>query len=334
MGQYYKVHFVRESTGEVSVFTPGVIDREDNVEGEGIKLLEHSYWNNPFCCAITSLLTGDNKAYITWCGDYAEESETRRLGFHHKTVWGVSPHQYPRIAPPYFHMDEQVALLNHSKHQYLDLKKYKEKFDKMQSETSYRLWCIHPLPLLTALGNGRGGGDYSSSMLNYNKVGIWAGDLLSVGDPLTGYTEVDAFFVERSTGTINVRSKEYTDAMYSLYKQVDSLAKEANNSNDTSDWDAGVLDYAHDLTLTLLEYGAERRAAPDVLTNPEAFEQLLLNGAKDWDDYSRGGFTFSWTEDIVGRLGLDTNDWCLNQQTKALQEAAALLKGLVFKKEE
>ena len=37
---------------------------------------------------------------------------------------------------------------------------------------------INPLPLLTALGNGRGGGDYSGT--DEDKVGIWARDVLSV----------------------------------------------------------------------------------------------------------------------------------------------------------
>ncbi len=41
-------------------------------------------------------------------------------------------------------------------------------------------WVINPLPLLTACGNGRGGGDYHSQYPDQDKVGIWAGDVLSI----------------------------------------------------------------------------------------------------------------------------------------------------------
>lgn len=39
------------------------------------------------------------------------------------------------------------------------------------------VWVTHPLPLLTAIGNGRGGGDYHGT--NESMVGMWAMDLLS-----------------------------------------------------------------------------------------------------------------------------------------------------------
>ena len=39
-------------------------------------------------------------------------------------------------------------------------------------------WHFHPIPLLTAVGNGRGGGDFSG--IGEENVGCWAGDLLEV----------------------------------------------------------------------------------------------------------------------------------------------------------
>ena len=39
-------------------------------------------------------------------------------------------------------------------------------------------WAMHPLPLLTAIGNGLGGGDYRG--VNEEHIGMWAGDLIGV----------------------------------------------------------------------------------------------------------------------------------------------------------
>ena len=63
--------------------------------------------------------------------------------------------------------------VNHSKKQYLDMKRYTEQTN--ESDPIFRKY--HPLPLLTAEGNGRGGGDYFGSEIE--KVGIWARDVVS-----------------------------------------------------------------------------------------------------------------------------------------------------------
>ncbi|KKL25453.1 hypothetical protein LCGC14_2405170, partial [marine sediment metagenome] len=41
-------------------------------------------------------------------------------------------------------------------------------------------WRINPLPLLTACGNNRGGGDYRDYNKDFDKIGIWANDILSI----------------------------------------------------------------------------------------------------------------------------------------------------------
>lgn len=56
-------------------------------------------------------------------------------------------------------------------------------------------WRIHPLPLLTAIGNGLGGGDYYG--INTDDVGTWAWNEISVEDePPVEYTEVKYTFRE------------------------------------------------------------------------------------------------------------------------------------------
>lgn len=55
-------------------------------------------------------------------------------------------------------------------------------------------WHIHPLPLLTCSGNGRGGGDFRGNNLH---VGIWAGHHISSAffEP-EGYRELKPGFTE------------------------------------------------------------------------------------------------------------------------------------------
>jgi hypothetical protein len=54
---------------------------------------------------------------------------------------------------------------------------------------------IHPLPILTAEGNGRGGGDYYGT--DANLAGIWARDILSIEKEIPdGYMEFECHFHE------------------------------------------------------------------------------------------------------------------------------------------
>ena len=58
-----------------------------------------------------------------------------------------------------------------------------------------RGWQIHPLPLLTAEGNGRGGGDYHGT--NMEMVGAWARCRLGlVKEVPEGFTEITPNFIE------------------------------------------------------------------------------------------------------------------------------------------
>ena len=67
------------------------------------------------------------------------------------------------------------------------------------AENSKGTWGIlHPLTLLTAVGNGMGGGDFNGKTREMeDNVGIWAWNLLEIKDtkPL-GYNEVEYTFIE------------------------------------------------------------------------------------------------------------------------------------------
>jgi hypothetical protein len=60
-------------------------------------------------------------------------------------------------------------VINHSKREFVDKTKVPNRDG----------WYIHPLPLLTCEGNGKGGGDFRGDS---NLVGSWARDLISVYD--------------------------------------------------------------------------------------------------------------------------------------------------------
>ena len=51
-------------------------------------------------------------------------------------------------------------------------------------------WTIHPLPILTCIGNGRGGGDYYGT--NMDMVGAWAMDRITFTEEWpVAYREVE-----------------------------------------------------------------------------------------------------------------------------------------------
>ena len=170
MGQYY------------TAFTK--IDGEYNSYGfwGHLKLMEHSWWKNDWVNLISESIY-HNRGNVAWIGDYAEEEE-------------IAPFDIPDGLNRTVLNDSTVCdftlngkfLVNHTKGVYLDCTKYYNANEKND-------WCIHPLPLLTAVGNGRGGGDYWG--FKPGQVGVWAWNELEVTDaPPSGYKEVMFFFSE------------------------------------------------------------------------------------------------------------------------------------------
>lgn len=86
--------------------------------------------------------------------------------------------------------DKEYFLVNHDKKIFLNFKKYIEK------NTNENGLTLHPLPLLTAIGNGEGLGDFYPEQLDQLKnVGLWAWDKIEITDTQpTDYEEVMYFF--------------------------------------------------------------------------------------------------------------------------------------------
>lgn len=134
--------------------------------GNGNKLMEHSYIGNHFVMAVESLFTPEGQFYkdrLVWAGDYADEEEEEGLNLYLLACEHESLKQEPKVprSTPRF-------IINHTKRQYVDKRKVPSYSD------GYR---IHPLPLLTCEGNGRGGGDYRGDS---ELVGTWARDSISI----------------------------------------------------------------------------------------------------------------------------------------------------------
>lgn len=173
MGQYYK---------------PCNLDKKEYVHTHdyqcGLKLMEHSYIGNPVSNAIENLIIPGGswyKARLVWTGDYADKEIS-----HDKNLYSMLNDDGTKIQPPDKKVDSEYKyLVNYSKGVYVDLSKIKP------DTTDFK---IHPLPLLVAEGNGRGGGDFHKED---PRIGIWARNSISLEASIPeGFSEVNGQFTE------------------------------------------------------------------------------------------------------------------------------------------
>ena len=175
MGQYY-----RPILGDAYGLNCMVFDRSVDGEYTLAKLMEHSWWLNPFVNSFAAQIY-NIKSRVCWVGDYATEPDdftfANNSAFYvpnYKEVWGNKV-KLLTLHSLDFTLDGKF-LLNHDTKEYLDLNEYKEKSKDKDG------WTIHPLPLLTAVGNDRGGGDFHEGNIGYEFVGKWAWQLISIAD--------------------------------------------------------------------------------------------------------------------------------------------------------
>lgn len=164
MGQYYRAVVCNKNGGNSHVFRP---------DG-GFKLMESNAY---FGCAIVETVMAwlsGAQLRVAWVGDYASDCEytnkAKRESWYKKAGWGkevVDIHDADYTGESF----TEGYLVNYTKHEFVDLRDYCSRV----GEDNYG-WRIHPLPLLTVIGNGLGGGDYCGC--NQHDVGRWAGDLI------------------------------------------------------------------------------------------------------------------------------------------------------------
>lgn len=181
MGQYFRS--VLKQNNKVTVYN-GNVDNQYTMA----KLMEHSWWENELLKAIGNKLY-KTKGQLAWVGDYAEDDELKKITngkLSCNKVW--SDKKAIGLNKSGFSFDGKY-LCNHTKKCYINLDEY---YDKNVFDGG---WCINPLSLLTAIGNGRGGGDYRG--VNEDLVGSWAWDVLSIEDEYpTEYSEFAIWFSE------------------------------------------------------------------------------------------------------------------------------------------
>ena len=134
---------------------------------------------------------------VIWCGDYADEPDdfdfpkcSAAYVPSYGEVWGD---KVQNSTSTDFKLDDKF-LINYDTKEFVNLNEYK------RASTDKHGWCIHPLPLLTAVGNGRGGGDFHEGNIGFEHVGIRAWHLLSISDDAPkDFTKLNLVFVEKRT---------------------------------------------------------------------------------------------------------------------------------------
>ena len=160
--------------------------------------MEHSWVGNPFVNVVEKLIAEGGQWFgqrIVWAGDYAdpEVDEDGNVIMvmndgkpHERNLYDICDENNIKVEQTKLKMYRYV--INETKKQFVDK-------TKIIDEDG---WKIHPLPLLTCIGNGRGGGDYRGED-NNNVIGTWARDVITVSTrkPKKEYTEIVFDLVER-----------------------------------------------------------------------------------------------------------------------------------------
>lgn len=150
--------------------------------------MEHSYLGNKFMHAIEWLLSPEGhfyKSQLVWAGDYADPERDEASEAYGKTLHEVSQTLEDREIlpdPKQFNPNDYPYLVNHTRKEYV----------KKESRGAF---TPHPLSILTAEGNGAGGGDFRGK--DDIHAGRWARDVISVEkEAPEEYTEFRVNFEE------------------------------------------------------------------------------------------------------------------------------------------
>ena len=175
MGQYYKPVILGEKTEENHETVKAWMYSHEY--GDGLKLMEHSYQGNNFVSTFEKQLSrkGDyHKSRVVWAGDYADEEPGLKIideGKEYDANLNSLCNDKNEIKPKVSKTNTYPYILNHTKKLFVDK-------NKVPEITRWKGAKIHPLPLLTCEGNGRGGGDFRGDEKGI--VGSWARDVISV----------------------------------------------------------------------------------------------------------------------------------------------------------
>lgn len=187
MGQYYR-QLVGNKDGKIlAVYNCCSLLPNGKKDFDGFKLMEHSWIENWFVNGVCKRIY-NNPLRIVWVGDYANEVGDFDLDIPSNPIipdyynaWG------DEVFPSLIEVDDEFSvvgkfLLNHDTREYIEITDNGYLHYSQPTDKSPLSWIIHPLPLLTAIGNGRGSGDFHEGNYGYENVGIWAWHLLEIAD--------------------------------------------------------------------------------------------------------------------------------------------------------
>lgn len=175
MGQYYLV---------------ANMDKKEYIQSDGFfKLMEWSYNRNPTVLKLEDLINKDwkgDRVYVI--GDYADSEcvdyhaddirkiEREFLDGSDMSLYDCVRYGFKRIFYDNAINNDYRYIFNHRTHQYVDMEHcpLKANVSPYEEHNKWYHATIAPLPLLLALGNGLGGGDYRGN--NDHLVGSWAKD--------------------------------------------------------------------------------------------------------------------------------------------------------------
>lgn len=165
----------------------------------GKKLMEHSYIGNSVMNLITYAIM-DAPHKVVWSGDYSDNAEQYydKTDSMHEITW---KDYFPNCEENDNAFESMIKrevnkcryFINHSKKEYFDIKGQR---NCVSWSTRYKL-KVHPLSILTADGNGRGLGDYTSEKCK-DLVGTWAYDVIEASEtaPSDDYKKIRPYFNE------------------------------------------------------------------------------------------------------------------------------------------
>ncbi|MBR1925911.1 MAG: hypothetical protein IJ837_03540 [Clostridia bacterium] len=198
MGQYYNILTYKDR--KYTVYDRSIkTNQASKPEYMLAKLTEHS-WIGNYTMESFSNIIYKNPMKVAWVGDYVNQIDIKDI--HNPNLSLKQAYKLHEIA---WNRKEKslilkqfetskMLLINWTKQEYLNMQEYIE-------TNSIKEWCMHPLSLLTAIGNEYGGGDYYG--INKEQVGIWAFDEISFDDnnlkttlALKGFTKRDCNFID------------------------------------------------------------------------------------------------------------------------------------------
>ena len=224
--------------------------------GSGLKLMESCYVGNDYMEAASHLLAGPWKGdRVLYCGDYAWDDPSGSAGDRLHELSDRDPYEFAEeckdISTRFAACEGNTRLesfetaggghgfrsvplegafdikperyryvVNETKQVYVDREKAPVTWVWAEGG-DFGIVRIDPLPLLMAIGNGLGGGDYWGP--NEGQVGSWAGDLIVPTNerPGRGYQEIASPFDESGV-FLTMRDDELSKA---IRANMDKLAE-------------------------------------------------------------------------------------------------------------